>query len=460
MTDTIEQLVRDAGDRPVPALDVEAVHTRARHRRATRRARRGVLVALAVAFTATVVVLAASGSGRTARRVDTTNPPPTFTRTPGIPDAYQIGSIATDGHAYVATGSVDNPASTPTNRLVDTAIWYSADGQTWRVAYSVPPPPVPKLGGPGSPPPAVSPNATIVDHVISTPHGFVAWGTQGVAGMRGDVAAVWQSADGLVWTQADVAQFLPTVGGVPSTIGSAIYGLIERGGALLGVGEIYTHSKAPDGGKPCLWTSADGLHWSHRLVDVGAGFDPYFNGLATRGDLVVTSGRIGKYPATSWTSRDLARWKRTTISAQAGGYLVDTAQGLFVIGSLRHGASLRDQKTRPAIWRSRDGRRWQRVLTLPTGTLTYFTSIGSDGSRLVALGSTLVGTDRAPRPFVYTSTNGTHWRRVRLPLDVFPRYTSLGLVTVIDGRLTIAGSIASNGGPLATSTPYFWRATG
>ena len=132
----------------------------------------------------------------------------------------------------------------------------------------------------------------------------------------------------------------------------------------------------------------------------------------------MATGRVGRYPAIAWTTRDLVHWKRATIAPQAGAQLIDTPQGLFATGSLRHSARLRDQKTRPAIWRL-TGTRRRRVVTLPTADLSYFGPLASDGQALIAIGNEMEAR-RPTAPYVYSSADGRHWRRVAMRLDVFP----------------------------------------
>ena len=75
-----------------------------------------------------------------------------------------------------------------------------------------------------------------------------------------------------------------------------------RDGALIGVGEIYTNSRQPDGGQPCIWLSSDGAHWTHQVVDLGPGNDSNVGSLAVFGGSVFLAGHVDRDAAIVWSS--------------------------------------------------------------------------------------------------------------------------------------------------------------
>jgi hypothetical protein len=99
------------------------------------------------------------------------------------------------------------------------------------------------------------------------------------------------------------------------------------------------------------------------------------------------------------------------------------------------------------------------VLRFPPGDLAGFGEVESDGRTLFAFGSADARAGKAVT-LVYASSDGRHWYDADPGHDVFTRLTSITAVSRISGRLVIAGTVANNGGPLATFTPYFWRANG
>jgi hypothetical protein len=173
--------------------------------------------------------------------------------------------------------------------------------------------------------------------------------------------------------------------------------------------------------------------------------------------LVVASGRVGKYPGTTWTTGDLQHWARVTVVAQGNSRVVDTAEGLFAVDATRASASRTDTQSQPTLWRSTDARRWTRGLELAPDSQANFTTLVAANDELVAYGQSLDVAGRITT-FLYGSADGRRWQSIDVHHTVFPVAASLQASATIGGRLAIFGSAPTRGTPPSARANYIWRA--
>jgi hypothetical protein len=204
--------------------------------------------------------------------------------------------------------------------------------------------------------------------------GFVAVGTQGVDDL---VAKAYHSADGTSWTVTS----LP--GGESAwPTGLAVDGLAVAVGHTGG----WYEGPGPQGE---VWTSSDGVTWSHRSLAGGwpevvtVGGPGYVAvGYATMNDWAEAPEPV------SWTSRDGQRWSgphRLGHDCETCSYLrisdvLSTETGLVAIGKgvIDAGA------TAMMVWTSADGRAWRRgEVETPRG---YWEALATGGPGMVAVG--------------------------------------------------------------------------
>jgi hypothetical protein len=433
MTDPLETLIRQAGEISTSELDLVGLRAQLGHRRRWRFRRRAVATALVVMLVGIgVAFLAVPGSPGPARITTLDGQRLSWTRRDGIPGAAQVTRIVAGPDGSIAIGTeTQNHQS---------GIWYAPDGASWRLVYT-------EL------------RQSAFTNALATSHGYVVTGFTNVTGRAGPVtiASVWVSNNGGNWERVDPS-LEDAAPGIPSGgVESAIYDLTEVHGSLIGVGELYTHSRAPDGGQPCVWTSPDGIQWTHHVVNLGTGFDPFINRVTAHGGVIVAGGRSGKYPAVVWTTRDLRHWTPTTLAPQGAVQdLVATSRGFVAAGVIRttNQASVGGAL---AVWSSPDGHQWRETLRLQPAAEAQFVGLATRGDTIVAVGRR--GTDTTGHVIVFTSfaygtADGSTWTRTDRPGATFPADSFFSGAGTTHNGFTIAGS-AANGAP--TPTNVIWQ---
>jgi hypothetical protein len=261
-----------------------------------------------------------------------------WTRVPhdAVFDDAAMASMIAGGPGLVAVGSVGNTA----------AVWTSQDGETWSRAVV--------LRGQTATPSGLS---VVTDVTVGGP-GLVA------VGRDTSSAAVWTSPDGNTWT--------PTSQDEAVFGGEGIQGMssVTAGGpGLVAVGD--------DHGRAAVWTSIDGFVWSRVRHDPEIFGDEIMPEWDARGPL--------DYYDDEHPMREV----------------IATDSGLVAVGRAITGADAGgDPLNRAAVWTSRDGRSWSRILynepgsttdheTEPLGTPQNMRmeSITESGPALVAVGT-------------------------------------------------------------------------
>ncbi len=255
----------------------------------------------------------------------------TWTFTGGFPAQTLLTAVAVNGGRYEAVGRDGNGATA----------WTSTDAATWQ-----------KTQGP-----AFAASPLRLTAITPWKGGFVAGGYKGNEFFSAD-AALWSSADGLTWRQANDSK---------SFHDARVWGVAAGPDGLVAVGQTGP-TDAP--GAAVIWTSSDGLNWS-RVPD-----GPVFVGGRLRAvasvpslGFVAVGEDIAGDTGIVWVSKDGRTWNRVPadpifgrVGIQVRMYTVTAGpNGAVVAGTLNAGVQYGDA----AIWTSPDGLAWKR---LPAGT--------------------------------------------------------------------------------------------
>lgn len=287
----------------------------------------------------------------------------------GGPGAQGFHDVAA-GPAGIVVVGFDSPAAD-----IDAAVWFSADGRSWdRVSSAA----FRQVG------------QEEILTVVATPTGFVAAGFA-VTGEEAD-AAVWTSPDGHSWTRVEDPALSE-----PGT--QRIYSLVVTPQGLVAGGTHYHPNQFGLYNLDArIWVSADGSSWE--VVDDatfgGPGWQFISTVVATPEGLVAAGGDILGQPgfhndAAVWTSADGRTWARVSdpalsgIGAQHISSLVLGPEGLIAVG---YDTAPRGNRI-PAVWSSRDGTRWVRVVDpgLTEPGHRWMNAVAADAKRLVAVGT-------------------------------------------------------------------------
>ena len=275
--------------------------------------------------------------------------------------------------------------------------------------------------------------------------GMVVAGDFGSSNIR---AAAWTSRDGSVWTEAQ----LPGSDGVfPNAIAA------NSGGSVIG-------ATAGDSEGAVAWHSGDGLTWERVTLDAGTGIRAAAAGASSH---VLGGLAVGGRPVL-WSSPDGIHWTRRSLGVEdrkfgfirgivAGGPGF-VAWGLFTDTPLPDvfGASYQLPADAGVPWTSVEGTTWTRAADASPFAGAWITSIVLVGSRLLAFGQ--VGTD--PIAATWSSDDGLAW--TRLPEGPPAIGGSDYFVALGDGRVLELAQPAS-GSPIAawlSADGVTWRPVG
>ena len=208
----------------------------------------------------------------------------------------------------------------------------------------------------------------------------------------------------------------------PEAFDGGFMNAITRGGpGLVAVGDRYEREDAG------VWISSDGVTWEAIVSDAFGGVpdddgvdgEQVMEDVAAVPDLIVAVGtdelqETRDVDAAVWISPDGREWEKVEDEDLGGGgfqglYAVTHWQGTFYAGGeYRAGES---GVLRPGLWRSDDGREWERVehpLFLSFGAT--ITSLAARGAALVAGG---FDDQHENRPVIWITSDGESWDAVR-----------------------------------------------
>lgn len=191
--------------------------------------------------------------------------------------------------------------------------------------------------------------------------------------------------------------------------------------------------------EPAVWSSRDGQSWhpvgSDAFEARPAGGDDAVATALSVGELTVAAGHEGAPsadgPVAFWVSQDQGEtWERiphddeVLIAGQVRDVTTASDGSWIAVGSTGTDAGRRSR-----VWRSPDGRIWEVLSPETTGDGDVaFNVVTTGGDGLVALGTDRGSGDGSEAP-LWTSSDGTAWRQVRMPSDL------------LDGTATVQDAI-------------------
>jgi hypothetical protein len=273
--------------------------------------------------------------------------------------------------------------------IVGYDVWTTPDGFTWE-----------RLTGPEDPDLR---QGEILD-AASGGQGFVAVGTNNTA---------WYSTDGSDWSLADVPP-LPAEFGGPGYTGQpptvTMYQVATSGEVLVAWGYASADNGDETVGESVVWTSRDGQTWTNvhgpqigsvTLIGGPGGF------VATG---VLFDRNADQASGVAFFSSDGQNWERATNDIESGA--VDAAaassSGFVVVGGDGRCFLELCRDAEAAIWISRDGRSWSRLLSSDLFRVNApsdpAATRGADATSVVAWGSRFaVGGHYDGKPVIWIS---------------------------------------------------------
>ncbi len=310
-----------------------------------------------------------------------------------------------------------------------------------------------------------------VNAVITDGSGFVAAGDapDPAGGRPGALAAIWTSPDGQDWTRVQDPALEPSTPAIPAgdttPVPGSIRGLSRGGPGFVAVGGVFAGSFVgrelvgpPDA--PAVWISPDAKHWTR--VNTGTAFGPEsqassleLTGVARAGHSLILAAQQGSV-TTFFASSDARHWRSLGTVSGAVTKIVDYRGQLVAVGS--QGGSF-GAPQRAAIWTSRDGTHWQRVLVTAPTSLTSFNDVTTNNQSLVAVGYR--GTQEPIADAIMVISQDAHtWQSVPPDGQPFASRTGLDAVTLFEGNYLafgteITGGTGSAASPIIQDTAVF-----
>ena len=260
----------------------------------------------------------------------------------------------------------------------------------------------------------------------------VAAGQQIAVGSAEGYPAVWRKASGGSWA---LVTSLSQVSATPGL--AALTGVTHGSSGWLAVG-------APG---PVVMTSADGTAWQpdtgpHSITADLAGVSALAVAAGPRGYVIV--GKLvapgGSCVADVWWSPNLTFWMRAHDVNDATG----SSQVLAVAADARGFVSAGSHNGKPAVWTTTDGTTWRTiVLPVPAGASSaVLQQIAISGNRVAALGQAT--TPGGTVPIAELSVNGgSSWQQV--PFGSPGPDTTFTALTASSGGFTAAGQFGALG---------------
>ena len=275
-----------------------------------------------------------------------------------------------------------------------------------------------------------------IRRIVPFSGGMLAVGLDGLDG------AVWRSADGLAWTQAEST-------GLEAPGTEEILGAAELGKRLVAVGTSSLSATESDG---IAWFSSEGLEWE-RVTHApfgGHGRQEIIR-VTDGGPGVVAVGRDGA-GAGVWVSEDGAAWEevQSEVIATPGLYLRGVAKwrdGIVAVGLV----NAEGDRDAAAIFGPPDATTWERAdeegLAAP-GKQSMI-SVTEFGNALVAVGSDERSGEADAA--IWTSGDAQTWTQVSQATLVDEGHEEIHAVTTVPGFGLIAGGSDDGDAGLWTS---------
>ena len=272
--------------------------------------------------------------------------------------------------------------------------------------------------------------------VIAAGPGFVAWGFD----LSSDIG------DGAIWTSDDGNGWNPVIGkaSFSGPGNQTIAGMVAGGPGLIAVGSAGTEAQTTMQDDAAVWTSKEGLSWT-RLPDdaatFGGGGQQGMSDITAGGPGFVAVGEDfsgGDADAAVWTSKDGFTWQRVAKDPAVFGGSGDQEMGKVVAGEFGLVATGFDDSAGTvdvAVWTSKDGLNWQRVpddpLVFGGAGVQLMADLVAAGPGLVAVG--LDSSSGKSVAAVWTSKDGSSWTRVLNDANVFGGFEDRQMTAVTRG---------------------------
>jgi len=227
----------------------------------------------------------------------------------------------------------------------------------------------------------------------------------------------------------------------PIATGNTPIGVLTVGSELFGLGSTPAQASARTS-RMAIWRSRDGRSWTPVPLDPAVFPPGVFISAIVRGGpgYVAVGGKTAlqgseKPEAFVWLSRDGQRWQRVPHQAAfdgAGmGAITAGGPGLVAVGSIPTNGRVPISQERGVVWTSPDGRTWKKLENKVFAGANIYQVIRA-GPGLLAVGDSYP----APPPYgshavVWTSRNGSDWRRVPRDPKVF--VDGSGMFAVVAG---------------------------
>ncbi len=357
---------------------------------------------------------------------------------PGQPESGpQSGmtDVASGPNGLIAVG-YDNdplPGSCPVAPCTSgPAVWRSLDGRNWgRVQVDFGPAVIDTFAEP-------------IAAITAGPDGYVMVGRALALSPTGDSeghATAWASPDGVTWTRATDSEDLTLGGCVESDPIQDCGGMTAVAATPFGFVAVGYRWEGGTTQSPTAWTSPDGLTWT--LTMAGLDFEGRLDSVVVGPVGVVAGGTLCAPQDCHGTSAVLGADGNWTVPP-ANGQAMGDLERLATVGDAMFGL------TRTAdlleLWRSEDGRAWQRVEGLPSiADVQNYRGVDLAGTpdRLVVAGWAAVGADTS-RNFSYASP---------------PRSAST-LGQALPAKVGQFGDVVSFDSPRLVSESAGWQPTG
>jgi len=252
----------------------------------------------------------------------------------GGAQTVEMAGVVAGGPGLVAVGGLTSVGG------YDAAVWTSSDGTVWqRLVHDVE-----VMGGQGS---------QVMADVVAFGERLVAVGADGPADAQH--AAIWVSADSLVWERVPHRPEIFTEPGMTGGMAAVAVG----GPGLVAVGH-FDDGESGHGGHAAVWTSRDGVHWE-RIIDAGEEFGgrgaPKMVGVmgTASGLVAVGSTHEDVSTAAAWISPNGTSWHRMPHDTEAFGGADPDGPGKAML--MRSITATSDrmvavgwEEGRPAVW--------------------------------------------------------------------------------------------------------------
>jgi hypothetical protein len=256
----------------------------------------------------------------------------------------------------------------------------------------------------------------------------------------------WRSKDGATWQRGSIGNLVEFPFN-PELIQGPPYprGIVHFRDAWYAVSELYGQGDAVS---PVVFSSADGLTWTHLLSSSWWGFG--VSALASNGTvLIATNGEFGDGWGSVFVSRNGIDW---TEHVAPGGLATMGAVYAAPDGIVAVGHRSGETREYPVVWLSSDGSAWTEADPIETEDSTFERAVARTptGSFVMLASVVTAPVDCTTGACVleslgaWYSADGKTWRRVDFAIGpaITPgwRYVEVDLLPVTDGVLAVAST--------------------